>query len=80
MNITILAFGIARDIVGGSTLTVVLESPVTVASVKAHLTQQYPEFAELASLRVAVNTEYAEDSHVLEAKDEVVLIPPVSGG
>jgi len=29
---------------------------------------------------VAVNTEYADDNTVLCPNDEIVLIPPVSGG
>ncbi|MCU0327274.1 MAG: MoaD/ThiS family protein [Spirosomaceae bacterium] len=31
-------------------------------------------------MRIALNTEYAQDSDILKANDEIVLIPPVSGG
>lgn len=31
-------------------------------------------------LRVAVNGEFVDDGHTLRDMDEVVLIPPVSGG
>jgi molybdopterin synthase sulfur carrier subunit len=29
---------------------------------------------------VAINSEYAEDTAILKENDEIVLIPPVSGG
>jgi molybdopterin synthase sulfur carrier subunit len=29
---------------------------------------------------VAINSEYAEDAAILKENDEIVLIPPVSGG
>ncbi|MEL6534018.1 MAG: MoaD/ThiS family protein [Bacteroidota bacterium] len=80
MQITVQAFGIARDIIQASNLSLDLEGPITVKSVKDHLLAKFPAFAELASLRVAVNTEYADDQQELQENDEVVLIPPVSGG
>ena len=44
------------------------------------LKEKYPAFDKLASLQLAVNAEYVEDDYVLRENDEVVLIPPVSGG
>lgn len=80
MQINLLAFGIAKDILGGSTQVVELDGTPTVAQLKAQLCEQYPDFVKLASLSVAVNTEYAGDDQVIKAGDEVVIIPPVSGG
>ncbi|MEM8907318.1 MAG: MoaD/ThiS family protein [Bacteroidota bacterium] len=80
MKINILAFGIARDIVGGSELPFTVEEQVTVGELKAALLQQFPQFENLRSLAIAVNSEYAQDDQRLTASDEVVLIPPVSGG
>ncbi|HAA11344.1 MAG TPA: molybdopterin synthase sulfur carrier subunit [Cytophagales bacterium] len=80
MQIKIQAFGIARDILQASNFSLELEGPITVKSVKEHLLGKFPAFADLASLRVAVNTEYAEDGQELQENDEIVLIPPVSGG
>ncbi|TAH10016.1 MAG: MoaD/ThiS family protein [Runella slithyformis] len=51
-----------------------------VTDLKNLLINQFPDFQKLASLRVAVNTEYADDSTTLRSNDEIVLIPPVSGG
>lgn len=80
MQINILAFGIARDIVGGSELAFTVEEGTTVAGLKQSLTDRFPEFARLASLAIAVNGEYAAEERELTPRDEVVIIPPVSGG
>jgi molybdopterin converting factor subunit 1 len=80
MKIKILAFGIARDIVGGFETTLELPTDATVADVKQQLTTQFPDFQKLASLKLAVNADYATDDLILTSEDEIVIIPPVSGG
>lgn len=80
MNIEILAFGIAKDIINGSTLSIEVEDGISVADLKTKLCEQYPDFKKLSSLAIAVNTAYQEDGYILTANDEVVIIPPVSGG
>ena len=80
MQVNILAFGIAKDIVKGSKLQLELPADATVSDLKQHLCARFPDFEQLASLRVAVNSEYADNSHQLGEQDEIVLIPPVSGG
>ena len=80
MEINILAFGIAKDIVGGRELPFTIDEKTTVKSLKEALLQQFPKFEKLQSLAIAINSEYASDDQVLQASDEVVLIPPVSGG
>ena len=80
MNLKIIAFGIAKEIIGQLEHSVELADTATVADLKVVLIQQFPDFQKLASLRVAINTEYANDDAVLRVNDEIVLIPPVSGG
>ena len=80
MKIKLLCFGITRDIIGGFEHQLELPSAATVADLKAYLTSQFPDFQKLTSLRIAVNEDYAEDSTILQERDEIVLIPPVSGG
>jgi len=80
MNINILAFGIAKDIINGSTLGMEIQNGMTVGELKMKLILQFPDFEKLKSLAIAVNEEYQEDDFVLSEKDEVVIIPPVSGG
>ncbi len=80
MNLKILSFGIAKEIIGQLELPIQLPDAATVADLKRFLTTQFPDFQKLSSLRVAINTEYADDSAQLHPNDEIVLIPPVSGG
>ena len=80
IKLTILAFGIAKDIVGGSSITLPIGKDATVLMLKEALLSQYPRFEKLVSLAIGVNGEYAEDDKILQQGDEIVIIPPVSGG
>ena len=80
MNHRILLFGISREIVGSSELTLSLDDEQTVGGLLDVLTKKYPEFSELKSIMFAVNNEYANSDRGLNAGDEIALIPPVSGG
>lgn len=80
MNLRILCFGITRDIIGQFEYATTLEDGATVADLKQTLSTQFPDFQTLKSLRVALNSEYANDEMPLKENDEIVLIPPVSGG
>ena len=76
----LLAFGIARDIVGGSMVKIQVSGNQTVGQLKVALREKYPDFERLKSLAIAVNEEYREDDFAIKATDEIVIIPPVSGG
>ncbi len=78
----LLLFGIAKDIVGRSTINLSPDStlPGSVAELKKLLVADYPDFSKLSSFAVAVNSEYANDDVVLGHNDEIAIIPPVSGG
>ncbi len=81
MNLTILAFGIAKDIIGGSSVELQFNSEqLTVQELKEKLAADYPTFRDLRSFAIAVNEEYAEDGQAVHQNDEIVIIPPVSGG
>lgn len=80
MKLNIMLFGIARDIIGGSSLTLEMEEKATVDTLMQHLQKTYPDFERLASLMIAVNSDYAKRDQVLQENDEIALIPPVSGG
>jgi molybdopterin converting factor subunit 1 len=74
----VLLFGIAKDIAGAPVITA--EGITTVAALKQWLCKTYPALEQLRSLMIAVNKVYAEDGQVIQAGDEVAVIPPVSGG
>jgi len=79
MNVKVLAFGIAKDIFGGSSINIELDENTT-AGLKRSLESKYPRLKQLASYMVAVNNEYAQDSGIVAERDEIAIIPPVSGG
>ena len=80
MKINLVAYGIAKDILKGSSLNLSFDSAVNVGQVKDKLIENYPEFEKLRSLKFAVNEDYQADDFQLKENDEVVIIPPVSGG
>lgn len=80
MQVTIKLFGIARQIVGKSTLCCTVTEAIKVEELLEILKQKYPDFQKLTSLLVALNEEYAENHQIIQANDEIALIPPVSGG
>lgn len=80
MEITVLAFGIAKDIFGRESIQIEIDEGRDVTTLKASLEQHYPKLKELASYMVAVNDEYAHASTILQTGDEIAIIPPVSGG
>jgi molybdopterin synthase sulfur carrier subunit len=79
-TLKIKAFGITRDMIGGRELVLEIGNENTVLDLRRKLQEKYPAMSRLKSLFIAVNNEYADDTKVLTANDEIALIPPVSGG
>ncbi|GMN08877.1 hypothetical protein MTsPCn9_06670 [Croceitalea sp. MTPC9] len=83
---TILLFGVTKDIVGSPSLSIPTASvtgrtiPKNVKELRDFLGKSYPELQKLSSLAIAVNNSYAEDDQKINSYDEIALIPPVSGG
>ena len=80
MELEITAFGIAKDILGSRIYRLEVSSSISVAQLKEQLYREFPQFQALKSLAIAINEEYAIDNQRIEPGDQVVLIPPVSGG
>ena len=80
MKVKILAFGIAKDILQGPEIELEVAANTKVGTLKQELLDRYPAFEKLQSLAIAVNEEYASDDLLIQSSDELVLIPPVSGG
>ena len=79
MILKIKTFGISRDILGGRVVELDMNG-TSVGDLRKSLSLRYPQLDKLNSLFIAVNQEYAENEKVLSDKDEIALIPPVSGG
>lgn len=80
MKVELKAFGIAKDILGKSKLEIELENGSRVADLKNHIAKAYPDFQSLTHFNIAINEEYALDEDEITSGDEIVVIPPVSGG
>jgi len=80
MKITLRAFGIAKEICGGSTLELELPEQATAGQLKQLLVEQYPRLGGLTSFLLGVNQEFAEPDTRISPSDELAIIPPVSGG
>lgn len=80
MKVNVLAFGIAKDIFGGSSVEVELNDEALVSTLQTTLENKYPRLKQLSSYMIAVNNEYAGANDALQQRDEIAIIPPVSGG
>ena len=80
MKITIILFGMIRDIIGESKLTLELKKESSIEQLKQYLIKEYNELSKYHNFSIAVNEEYVEASYILKSNDIVALIPPVSGG
>ena len=81
MKITVLFFAAAKDAVGTSQIEVSLVENATVRHLRNELYDQFPNLRRYnSSLLFAVDNEYAENSTVIHANQQVACFPPVSGG
>ena len=80
MKIKLVPFGIAREILAGKPLELDVEEVQTAGDLRKYLESSHERFKELRSFRLAVGEEYRNDDFTLNENDEVVIIPPVSGG
>lgn len=76
----ILAFGIVKDIFNNSVVDVDINDESTTEALKDILEKKYPQLKQLGSYMIAVNNEYASAGDTIYEKDEIAIIPPVSGG
>jgi molybdopterin synthase catalytic subunit/molybdopterin converting factor small subunit len=76
MHVTITLFAGLRDRAGTGALSLELPDGARVADALAAV----GELTEGVSVVMAVNREYADETHPRAAGDELALIPPVSGG
>ena len=80
MQVRVLFFGILKDIAGKASDEVSLPEGATVRDLLSHYAQDAKLKAMLGSIAVALNQEYAAPTAGLRDRDEVGLLPPVSGG
>lgn len=81
MTVTVKLFAAYQDACGTSELTLELPAGSPVAAVRDRLIADHPELEQWRDLtRFGINYQFVTPEAGLTAGDEVVLIPPVSGG
>ncbi|MCS6865072.1 MAG: molybdopterin converting factor subunit 1 [Gemmataceae bacterium] len=81
MVIRVKLFAAMREFTGSDSLDIALPPGATVAQLRRQLATQWPQTqALLMRSAIAVNHDFANNDQVLQATDEVAVIPPVSGG
>ncbi|WP_420551856.1 MoaD/ThiS family protein [Tenacibaculum aiptasiae] len=80
MNINVLLFGIATDLIGSSSLQIELPINCSVSTFKEILISKNESLKEMSTYAVAINESYASNETIIKESDIVAIIPPVSGG
>lgn len=81
MKVKIKLFAIYQEVFDRSELDLTLNQNTTVGDVLRSLIEQKPELKKWQEVtRFGVNLQFVESNTLLQDGDELVLIPPVSGG
>jgi len=81
MRVRVKFFAMLRERAGTAELLKEIDDGTTIAQLWESLQREFPRLA-VPGLRLlyAVNQSYVTPDHVLHESDEVVFVPPVSGG
>lgn len=81
ITITLKLFSIYQETLGAAEQVMTLPVGETAGDVRDRLIQAHPTLARWKDLtRFGVNLQFVEENTALSDGDELVLIPPVSGG
>ena len=79
--ITVRLFAIYQETLGCELLHLAVEPQTSVAQLLDRLIDDYPHLAPWREVtRFGINLDFVPPETLLQSGDEVVLIPPVSGG
>jgi molybdopterin converting factor subunit 1 len=81
MKVKVKFFAILRERAGTGEITKEMHEGSTISQLWEALQEQFPKLA-VPGIRLlyAVNQNYVTPDYVLKESDEVVFVPPVSGG
>ena len=80
-KIKIKLFAILRERVGESEITITVPTGITVNHLNSEILKKYPQLRSFSNKFVtSVNCKVTTGNTVITSKDEIALLPPVSGG
>lgn len=82
VEVNILFFAKAREIVGKKDDYLIVETPINYDSLLSIIVDKYSLQEIKNNIKLAVNKQFGdiEDSFQLKSGDEIAVIPPLSGG
>lgn len=81
IQVKVKLFAVYQEVFGTPELDLALLPETTVDQLLTSLIEQQPKLTKWRDVtRFGVNLQFVESTRVLHEGDEVVLIPPVSGG
>jgi molybdopterin synthase sulfur carrier subunit len=80
-KIKVKLFAILREVVGESEITITVPTGITVNHLNNEILKKYPQLKSFSNkFVISVNCKVTTGDTVITSKDEVALLPPVSGG
>lgn len=80
-KIKVKLFAILRERVGESEITITVPTGITVNRLNSEILKKYPQLRSFSNKFVtSVNCKVTTGDTIITSKDEIALLPPVSGG
>lgn len=80
-KIRVKIFAILRERVGESEITITVPTGITVNYLNSEILKKYPQLKSFNNKFVtSVNWKVTTGDTIISSKDEIALLPPVSGG
>lgn len=80
-KIKVKLFAILRERVGESEITITVPTGITVNYLNSEILKKYPQLKSFNNKFVtSVNWKVTTGNTIISSKDEIALLPPVSGG
>jgi len=80
-KIKVKLFAILRERVGESEITITVPTGITVDYLNSEILKKYPQLKSFSNKFVtSVNWKVTTGNTIISSKDEIALLPPVSGG